>query len=265
MNLLKYQTEMSKFLNVYNTTLGCPHTILLCGPDGHGQDEFVCELGNNFHIQVVDITDSLNNDTIQQISLATEPFIYYINLNDVSIKEQSSLLITLENPTSGSFFVLNGTSDSVLDAIRNRCQILNVTHLMLEDLRRLFPGASDELLTSNLSPKDIEKYIGVDLIPYNELIDKMLLIFNRANISNILTIASKFKWDKETDGLEADLFCALLLNRIVSLIRKGNKVSYNLFYSVKKMTSDISAQHANKKRIFENFLISAKGESFKWC
>lgn len=264
MNLLSYQPEMSRFLELHKTTTGCPRSILLYGPEGYGQSMFIEEFSKNIALPVVDMTDDISTDSIQQIALATTPYIYYINLNNLSNKDQSALLITLEKPFAGSFFVLEGRSDIVFDAVRNRCHVLNIDRLIWGDLKSLFPTAPDCLLESILSPAEIETYMSVDLTPYSSLIDNMISNFNRANISNILTISNRFAWDKNAEGLDIKLFCALLLNRVLHAIRNGAKI-LDLFYVVKKLTLDISSVKSNGKRIFENFLIMAKENKYQWC
>ena len=262
--LLQYQTELTDFLNGV-TINNCSHAILLSGYKGYGQVAFVKKLSEKLHLPFRDITENIDADTLLQITTNPNPSIYVIDIDFLSVSQQSAILKTVEMPGAGCFLVLFSSPSLIPSAIETRCRKLPVKKITDKNiLRDLFPSAPQELLIEELSPEQIQKYIDVDLSPYNSLLDNMSKNFNRANISNILTIANRFKWnDKSIGELDFDLFLALLLHRTFDNAKSKHQIT-KLLESVHGLCFSCFFPHVDKRRLFEKFLIEAKENNYQW-
>lgn len=265
--MLKFQRKLQNFLSTV-TIDSCPHAILLRGERGCGKKTFVKQLGSTLGLKVIDLTQSVVDsalEVINQIRNSVEPTIYYIDINRLSVKDQNALLRVIENPFKGSIFVLLSTS-FILPTLINRCRQFIFEEYSKDDLKSICPEVSNELLDICKTPGQLLDYINVDLAPYQTLAQNMFNNFTRANISNILTISSKFKWLKtdEDPKLDFDLFSLLLLRKTI-VSAKSSSACIPLCKAVRQLYRDKDIPNIDKRRLFDHFLITAKERGYIWC
>ena len=98
-----------------------PRTLMLIGASGSGK-HLLCEyIANKFSLQQIDITEIISLETIEEISQRVEPYLYIIEINKLSIKEQNIILKFLEEPLANSIIVLLAEIvGDILDTVKNR-------------------------------------------------------------------------------------------------------------------------------------------------
>lgn len=260
-----FQPNLAGFLA--NVTLtNCPHALLIKGDHGCGKHLFVQELSRVLALPCRNFTEDVIEDTLDaSFKAATErtPAIYLIEADKLSIKDQSALLRTVENPIKSVYFVIIVTG-YILPTIANRCYTLEFREYSIHDLRTLYPNVSDPLLQACRTPGRVELYKGIELESYIKLLDNMFANFSRANLSNILTIPNKFAWGRASSSdMDFDLFLLLLRERVANTA-KTNSTCLPLYKDILNLVEKCSVAHVDKKRLFESFLLSAKEANYSW-
>ena len=101
-----------------------PQTILFLGKRGCGKHTLASELAAHYQKQLVDMTDNISLDYIEDIYTRSIQCIYLVDLSQISIREQNVLLKFIEEPVKDSHIILLCTSDEmVIPTVLNRCVI----------------------------------------------------------------------------------------------------------------------------------------------
>ena len=69
-----------------------PHSILLVGEEGCGKHTIAEEISKYFDFEFLDITNSINLDTIVEINQRLVSTMYLINMNKLTDREQNIIL-----------------------------------------------------------------------------------------------------------------------------------------------------------------------------
>lgn len=240
-----------------------PHSILLEGSLGCGKHTLCNYIGNKFGLEVVELSNNADRKDIDDIQFNPYPSLYIIDLSNVILKFQNSILKILEEPPVGAFLVcLCQDAGLVLETIKNRCEIITFNKYS-KDILELFAWDYDPMnaeIALNLfnTPGMLlnNKYQPIDKI-YSFAIDVINRIGN-SSYSNVFTISDKIAFKNEKTKYDLDVFIQSLkielYNRIISI---NEKKYYDAYKSVerfqKRITFSIFKQHT-----FENFLFELK-------
>ena len=119
--MVMFQSELTEKLN--STTLdSLPKSLILCGEEGCGRHSFASDIAEKFNLEVENITEKLSFEYIIDIALRTTPFLYIIDCDYITQRDQNAILKLLEEPPKMAFICLIAEDEyKLLPTIRNRC------------------------------------------------------------------------------------------------------------------------------------------------
>jgi DNA polymerase III delta prime subunit len=207
-------------------------------------------------LEIVNITENLSFDFIMQLQQKPEPYIYVINIDDITIKEQNIILKFVEEPLKNSYIVLLSESvTQILPTIYNRCQVLN---FLPYDKETLLKFTNNELILSIAkTPGQVIEMESVEVTPMWELANKIVTKIGVANVPNVLTISDKISFKSEKDKINLSLFYNVLVYIIKQTIMedKQNMRLFHLYQSVQDWNRERRAPTIQQKYLFEHYLL----------
>lgn len=256
--MLQYQDKLLYMIDNYSPTT-FPHSIILNGEKGCGKHMLVSEIAAKYNLNIVDITEKLNLETLTEISLNPNPTLYLINGNDITIKEQNVILKFLEEPNESTYIiVLIDNINMLLTTIINRCIQFDFERYSDNALKSFNPEISDDLLELCRTPGDVIEFSNYPIIEIKELCTKIFDIIKDVNISNILKVLpDKIAFENEQTKFNVDLFFRCLHNISYKRIISGMK-EYDIYLITAQLLSDMTIPRINKRHLYENYLIRLK-------
>ena len=124
-----------------------PRSLMLVGEEGSGK-HLLCEyISKHLGLPIEDITESLSLETINDIYLKVEPYIYTIMVNRISVREENLILKFLEEPLKNSYIILIADTEiGLLPTIVNRCTVFQLQHYKKDVLLGFVNGKSQDVL-----------------------------------------------------------------------------------------------------------------------
>ena len=254
------QVRIQNTIQEFIDTKSLPRTILLEGEYGCGKHTLVKETSDKLGLEVIDITDSLTLDTLQDISMRPNPYVYLIDAVGLSIREQNVILKFLEEPLKNSYiFVLCESKYKLIPTVKNRCYCLSFEQYSQEELKSFVDfQIIPEILEFANTPGRLFSMMNAPVDKMISFIDSIFLKIHAASFSNILKIPAKCYYKESVDGLfEFDLFSYILLKQSVKLYRAGS-IPYNVYVLVSEFYNDCGIAHINKQQLFEHFIVDLK-------
>lgn len=253
---------------INNSTLDTfPNSLILLGEKGSGKHSLTNLISEHLHLQIVDISEKLTQEMIDEIYMKPEPYIYVISSDKLNIKNQNSILKFLEEPLKNSYIILLvENKNMLLPTIINRCQIWQLEKYTKEQLKTLLKETQNEkILDVVTTPGDIEM-----MSCANNNYDEMLLLCEKivdkipvASFSNVLSISDKIKFNEKDKNNEnkydLTIFLKVLLNVSKLKVLQNENVYYqNVYECVKNLCNNMQILNINKKVTFENYLVKMK-------
>jgi len=224
-----------------------PNAILFLGNMGSGRHTISNMLAKNIGCPLVDITESLDLDTLMEIRMKSYVSCYLVDLDKIDVKKQNILLKSLEDTGVACKFILIATpTTNVLDTIVNRCQVI-----------KFKPYTSDEL--SAFLPPNKEDFDEEDLNILKECFDTPGLLLNYGvDIKLVKNLATKLIYSKQT------LSNSFVLTKLVSDRESLEKIIRYIIHrdvlsnldKVDYFTELLSTIDREKDNPFENLLVS---------
>lgn len=236
-----------------------PHTVLLVGDVGCGKHTLCSEIAKRLKINLVDLTDNLDQETIESVILSPTPNLYIIDGSLISVREQNMILKFLEEPLKNSYIVLLVESKQrLLQTVINRCYCLYFEGYSKEDLE-LFLSVDNELVLDYANtPGRVIEFQKHNLESMIELADKIFLKLQNANYSNILTIPDKLSFSNDSDDkFDFSVFSYILLMRCFYLYN-DNCIPYKAYESTSRFYNNLLIPNINRKQLFEHFIFELK-------
>ena len=123
------QESLVKIFEGHIAENSIPRTVLLSGEWGSGKHTFVKEFAAKIGYDIIDITDCISLEKIQEAQLSPYPNIYIINCDEISVKEQNMLLKFLEEPLKNAYiFLLSSCKQKLLPTVVNRCRVYSFSN-----------------------------------------------------------------------------------------------------------------------------------------
>ena len=239
-----------------------PHSILLNGKEGSGKHVLSDYISDKFNLNLLDITDDLSEDLINNIYRNSSPRLYQIDLRKIAEKDQNILLKLLEEPSSNTFIILLTNSlFSVLQTIQNRCFIIKIENYTKEQLKCFSEEKNiqinDKYFGSVIqTPGDIIKVdsLNIQLDVIEELVDKLINKLDIASYANTLTIVDKLNFKDEYDKIDVDFFLRLLYINSVIGYCTGDVKLYPFVQIVRSTINKLSDSRINRKLLISHML-----------
>ena len=244
-----------------NSTLdNFPRSLMLVGGKGSGKHLICNYIAEKFDLVSVDLTDTLDLETIEEIYNRGEPYIYDIRINEISVKEENTILKFLEEPLKNSFIVLTAETDNgILQTILNRCQIWYLQNYKRDYLKSFLTTGNEFILDIAQTPGQVMELNECSFDGMIELADKIIDKISIASISNTLTISNKIGFKNEKDTFDGKLFIDVLICRLRDrwINCSDTKIvdAYQLTNDLKKQ---LSIKNLDYKSLFEKYLIELR-------
>ena len=230
---------------INNSTLDTfPNSLILLGEKGSGKHSLTNLISEHLHLQIVDISEKLTQEMIDEIYMKPEPYIYVISSDKLNIKNQNSILKFLEEPLKNSYIILLvENKNMLLPTIINRCQIWQLEKYTKEQLKTLLGKNQDEnILDVVTTPGDIEMMSHV-----NNNYDEMLLLCEKivdkipvASFSNVLSISDKIKFTEKDKNNENKYDLGFTCDNTIEIpISNTIKISISKLIEAGKIDGDI--------------------------
>lgn len=239
-----------------------PHSILLIGENGCGKHLLVEMIGSKVGLPTIDLTGNVSAESLFECCTQIQPYIYTVNLNKLSDREQNILLKTVEEPYSNTYFIFTATSSNVvLPTLYNRCQHLCFAKYSTEDLLPFVPKSVDKNLALDIAttPGQLLQLEGVDLSAVQAFVNKILDKIELASPANTLKLTNSIAFNEEKSKFDVDLFNKMLQIEILHRIKSVNAPKYNkAFTIVSEYINRCDSKNANKKHLFENMILQLR-------
>ena len=244
---------------IYTTTLDSfPRTLMLIGDCGSGKHLICTEISQHLSLQQRDLTAEISLDIIDELYNRTDPFLYIIDIDKLSIKEQNMILKFIEEPLKNSFIViLTEAGANVLATIFNRCQQWRLQSYNKEYLKTFTDNAN--ILRLATTPGQILDFINCDFESLFELADKIVSKIGAANLPNALTITNKITVKDEKGKIPANLLIkALIATFRDACIENCNSSLISAYKRTQKLSCDSKIKNVDLKYLFDKYIIEIR-------
>lgn len=252
------QDELINKINSYSF-YDFPQTLLLEGEFGSGRHTLCKFIADKFNLDLRDISDKVNYDTVEQAILTSIPTLYIIDCLSLTYKNQNILLKFIEEPPKNSIIILiTENSASIIDTIKNRCMYWKLAAYTKEHLKQF--TSNIELLDLYNTPGQILKFSDEDIEKYIKLSNDIINFYKKANYSNLLSIDRKFdeKFNKE-HLFNWSLFSKILYKTTFNKYMKA-EISYDFFKETLHFYTQVRIKNFNNKYLFDSYLTRIKNE-----
>lgn len=237
-----------------------PRSLMLVGARGGGKHLICKYIADKFGLITVDLTDQLDLETIEELYNRVEPYLYIIRVNEISVKEENTILKFLEEPLKNSFIVLIAETDmGILQTILNRCQIWHLQNYTREYLSTFIDGGSEYILEIANTPGQVIELSKTDFSSMIELADKIIDKISVASITNTLTLSNKVGFKNDPDKPDVKLFVDVLLSRFASRCKQYNdRRLVSGYHLTNTLQRNLQIKNLDYRSLFENYLIELR-------
>lgn len=237
-----------------------PRSLMLVGARGGGKHLICKYIADKFGLITVDLTDQLDLETIEELYNRVEPYLYIIRVNEISVKEENTILKFLEEPLKNSFIVLIAETDmGILQTILNRCQIWHLQNYTREYLSTFIDGGSEYILEIANTPGQVIELSKTDFSSMIELADKIIDKISVASITNTLTLSNKVGFKNDPDKPDVKLFVDVLLSRFASRCKQYNdRRLVSGYHLTNTLQRNLQIKNLDYRALFENYLIELR-------
>lgn len=250
---------------INNLTLdSLPHSLILLGDSGSGRHTLFNLIRDRLDIPSFDITENISKDIIDEIYLKTEPILYLIDIDSISVKEENMLLKLVEEPSNSVYNIfIAKNKTTILPTILNRCQIWELQKYSEEQLRFFLTTITDDypryfdILEFCNTPGQVSSFVSFQysIKDLKDLCNKIIDRVAGAKFSNTLTISNKIAFNNEVDKWSYDVFIKVFQHCVkMRFLSEGNQKFFNAYKVVNQLCRDSQIPHINKKHLFENCL-----------
>ena len=246
-----------------------PRTCLLQGEKGCGKHLLIKLISEKLRLESIKLED-ISVDIIADIQSKSEPFIYYIDADELTEKDQNVLLKFIEEPLKNSYIILiTENIYNLLPTIVNRCVIFNFCNYARNDLFKFaekYNMDKDDIIDICNTPGKIIEYQYINFEELFSLCDKIADKIFIAPFYNTLTIANKLNLNKDdNDKIDIRLFIdCLSLTIYKKYLENNNKKLLDLYkVAINYKNNFCKYKKLNQENLFLNFITNIWMESRK--
>jgi hypothetical protein len=234
---------------------------MLEGDSGSGR-HLICQyLSDKFQIPQEDISDNLSYDKIEEITLRVTPYLYIIDSDKLTVKNENVILKFLEEPLKNAYIIILARDKyDLIETIRNRCHILALAKYSKNSLKPFITNPEEEniILTICNTPGQILK---MQAFPIKDMLDLCIKIFDKialASFYNTLTLSDNIAFKSEKDKYDFEVFFKTLLH--ISKVRAFNNEPNSIqeYMLTRDFYNRSFVRNIDKKMLFENYLLALK-------
>lgn len=256
MNILGQEKLLAK-IDAYSIATFPKSTIVL-GPFGCGKHLLTTYVASKFNLQIVDITESISQEFIEEISLRVIPTLYIIDSSKIVDRQQNMILKFLEEPPLYAFiFILSEDRVNLLSTILNRCVVFEFEQYSKEILLQFVDDSVDKELALSVcvTPGQLKQLKMTDLSSMKELCLKMVEKTHLASFPNMLSISNKLNYKDEFDKHDVNIFFNMMIYVLFNeyLTTNESKV-LDMYFTTLEYIKMMRDKRLNRKYIVENYL-----------
>lgn len=254
------QINLINKLKSYNLQT-LPHTLLLLGENGCGKHTLCNELSQYYNINLIDITNNIYLETIENIYLNTFSCFYIIDMTKLNEKQQNMILKLIEEPNNLTYLILLSDNKlNLLNTIVNRCIVYNFEKYSIDELKNFTKEEDNRLFELCSTPGQIQTMTLNKLDELYKLCDAIITKISLASIPNTLTIANKINYKEDFDKFDFNIFFKALIIRCLELYKNNQtkKSIYDIINTYYKRSKDT---RLNKNYLIQSMLINLWKES----
>ena len=248
------QDKLVAKLKSYSITT-LPHSILLVGESGCGKHTLAKELADYFNVDLIDMSESISLDAINEISDSSTPTFYLIDCSVITDRHQNIILKFLEEPSMYAYLILLCANKSmILQTVANRCVSFEFEPYTRNILSQ-FVNGDEHVLDVCTTPGQVLSLHAGDLAELEKLCVTIITKIDKANYSNTLSIVQKINLKDEFDKFDIQVFFNVLLKSINSvLVEKYDERLFKMYNLVAGYQKRLRDTRLNKELFLENFL-----------
>lgn len=244
-------------LRSYFTT-SFPRSLLLLGDKGCGKHEICKLIKDKLNLDLIDLTETIDSEIINQIYIQAIPMIYMIDLSKMIMKDQNILLKFVEEPLKNAYIILLGENkNNILETIINRCIVLMFEKYSKEELSQFVSDNKnkDLLLEICTTPGQLKTAVNTNLTELCELCEKILDKLELASYPNTLSISDKLNYKDTYDKFDPVLFLDVIILRSFDKYFEENLLKYKTYWEItREYREKLVDSRLNKQYIIENYL-----------
>lgn len=235
-----------------------PRTLMLIGEYGSGKHLLAGEISDHLKLQTRELTDELSLELIDEIYSRTDPIVYIINTDCISIKEQNMILKFIEEPLKNAYIILLTESGAnILPTIFNRCQQWRLTPYQFDYLKTFTDNAN--ILRLATTPGQILDFMHSDFEALFDLANKIANKIGVANLPNTLTINDKLTSKDERNKIPIRLLIKALQITFRDLcVSTANKAYIFAYKRTAKLAADSKIRNIDLKYLIDKYLIELR-------
>jgi len=239
-----------------------PRSLLISGIEGSGKHTLCNFISDYLCLELIDITDTISLDLIDEITLRAKPYIYFIDGSILSDKKENVLLKFIEEPLKNSFIIIICESTSqLLPTVVGRCQLWEMEIYTKDELKQF--TNNDLILQVAKTPGEVKKFENQDIEAIINLCNTIVDRIGNANYANTLTISDKIAFDNEVDKFDFRCFVRCLQDTLADRALKADGKDFHKFSLAFFTTSDLYRmsyiKNINKKNLLDSYLTTIKG------
>ncbi len=237
-----------------------PRSLMLVGPKGSGKHMIAEYVSKKFKLTLRDITTTLDQDTIEELYNRVEPYLYIINANELTVKEENTILKFIEEPLKNSYIILLAETDiGILHTIINRCQIWYLQNYSKEFLKTFVTDNNLYVLDVATTPGQVIELCKSPLMEMVQLATKIIDKIDVASVSNTLTLSDKIGFKKESNKYDVKLFVMILLNKLTNCCKNSSDTKYVKSYMLtSELMKKLNVKNLDYKALFEGYVVQLR-------
>lgn len=220
------QDKLLKQLDTY-TLDTFPRTAMFVGDYGAGKHLICKMLSEKFNLPLIDISDNINLETLDNICLSTNVNMYLIDASMITEKEQNIILKFLEEPLKNAYIVLLvNNKNRLLPTVTNRCKVFELAKYTKETLSSFIEidESNKYILDIANTPGEILNLKDSKLSDTVALSDKIINCIHKATFANTLTLLDKVSFrarknavvENDTSKIDAFLLTKIIIRKLIS-------------------------------------------------
>ena len=252
------QVNLLNKLRSYNIDT-FPRTIILAGEKGIGKHTIAAVIRDEIiKLPLLDITSNLSAEYIDEIYRNPNPFIYMIDMSEMTEKSQNVLLKFAEEPLNNAFIILLVENKNlILNTILNRAVTFEFEPYSKEELASFITTEADKELILEIL-RTPGKILNTNINNIREMFDvceKIVSKIDVASFPNTLTIASKINFKDDYNKFDLDIFFDILCFSLFSHYLESNNTNIlKMYYLTRDQRKKLVDKRLNKELLFENLL-----------
>lgn len=238
-----------------------PRTIMLLGERGCGKHTLVNEVSTHFNLEIEDITNSLNLETINDIYTRPLPKFYLIDTTLINEKQQNVILKFLEEPSKSTYIILLcENKHTLLGTILNRCFVLEFEQYTKEQLKDFVVDKEHEeyILEMCKTPGQVKGVNAKTLESTSKLCNNIVskLRKDKVTLASALSIVNKINFKDEYDKTDLKIFFDILCSKVLSEYKTTNSKELKKMYTILDAYANrFRDSRYNGVQLFESMLI----------